>query len=285
MLFVQSGRITQVLSAIAKYPKLIVLYTCLTGIVILQSQEYKKSAQSLNRSNYLIQEEEQARLINWQQQSSNHGFSNLMADWSYLNFVQYFGDKKARETIGYKLVPDYFKAISKIDPHFTQAHLRLSIANTMYAGHPEQTVALMKQVLKSVNPEQEEASLLWTSKGLDELLFLGDKDAAINSYKMAAKWATLTESDREYPTDKDDWQTHRAKRDRRHSLTIKDLEQALESTSEIDLKLAQIRAWSSLLVHIKDNQRKREIIDKISDLKSEIMILNQETQKSAVTTH
>ena len=280
MLFIQSKRITKFLStiarsalakSIAKYPRLIALYTCLTGIVILQSQEYKKSAQSLNRDNYLIQEEEQARLINWQQQSLDLGFSNLMADWSYLNFVQYFGDKPARETVGYKLVPDYFQAISTIDPRFTQAHLRLSIANSMYAGYPEQTIALMEQVLESINPEQQEAALLWSSKGLDELLFLGDKEAAINSYKMAAKWATLTKSD---------WQS-----DRFHGLTIRDLEQALESASEIDLKIAQIRAWSSVLVHIKDNQRKREIVNKINDLKSEILILDQKSRKSTEITN
>lgn len=285
MLFIQSKRITKVLSAIArsalakpiaKYPKLIGLYTCLAAIVILQSQEYKKSAQSVNRANYLIQEEEQARLINWQQKSLDLGFSNLMADWSYLNFVQYFGDKSARKTIGYKLVPNYFKAISKIDPRFAQAHLRLSIANTMYAGYPEQTIALMEQVLESVNPEQKEAALLWSSKGLDELLFLGDTEAAINSYQMAAKWANLTKSDWAEPT---------TKGDRFHSLTIRDLEKALKSASEIDLKIAQIRAWSSVLVHIKDNQRKREIVNKISDLKSEVMILKQKKQKSAEITN
>ena len=38
--------------------------------------------------------------------------------------------------------------------------------------------------------------MLWTSKGLDELLFMGDKEAAIESYKMAAQWAALAEGDR-----------------------------------------------------------------------------------------
>ena len=257
MLFVQSGKITRVLSAFVKFNGAIALHTCLAGIVILQSQEYKKSAQSINRANYLIQEEKQARLINWQQQSPKLGFSNLMADWSYLKFVQYFGDKTARETIGYKLVPDYFKTISNIDPHFTQAHLRLSIANSMYAGNPEKTITLMEQVLESVDPASEQAALLWTSKGLDELLFLGDKEAAIKSYKMAAKWATLTKSDRP------------------DGLTIKDLEAALESATEIELKEVQVRAWSSVLIHIKDNQRKREIVAKIDDLRAEILVLEQ----------
>lgn len=247
-------KITKVLPTLAPF-------ICLAGIVILQSQEYKNLAQKLNQTNYLSQEEEQARLIKFQRQTPSLSFDNLKADWSYLNFVQYFGDKSARETIGYKLIPDYFETISNIDPHFTQAHLKLSIANSMYAGNPEKTITLMEQVLESVDPESEQAALLWTSKGLDELLFLGDKEAAIKSYKMAAKWATLTESS--YP----------------QGLTIKDLEAALESTSEIELKEAQIRAWSSVLVYIKDNQKKREIITKIGSLKAEILVLEQDDVK------
>ena len=52
----------------------------------------------------------------------------------------------------------------------------------MYTGNPEKTIALMEKVLESVNPESEQAAFLWTAKGLDELLFLGDKEAAIKSY-------------------------------------------------------------------------------------------------------
>ncbi|MBE9046290.1 hypothetical protein IQ255_18070 [Pleurocapsales cyanobacterium LEGE 10410] len=238
-------------------------FICLAGIVVLQGQEYKKSAQKLNRADYLSQEQEQARLIKFQQQTPSLGFDNLKANWTYLNFVQYFGDENARKTIGYKLVPDYFETISQIDPHFTQAHLRLSIANSMYAGDPEKTIALMAQVLQSVDPESEQAAMLWTSKGLDQLLFLGDKQAAIESYKMAAQWAALTNGDRS------------------NNITIKDLDTALASTTEIELKEAQVRAWSSVLVHIKDNQRKREIIEKIGDLKQEILALEQSAEAKA----
>ena len=236
-------------------------FICLAGIVVLQAQEYKYSVQKLDRANYLSQEEEQAKLIEFQKETPFLGFDNMVADWSYLNFVQYFGDRHARETIGYKLVPNYFETISQIDPRFTQAHLRLSIANSMYAGNPEQTIALMEQVLAAVEPS-DRAALLWTSKGLDELLFLGDKEAAIKSYKTAAKWAALE------PSSPD-------------SLTIKDLEAALKSTDEIDLKEAQIRAWSSVLVYIKDNQRSQEIVAKIDRLQAELLTLEQKAKLPA----
>lgn len=249
------GKVTKDLTAIAPF-------ICLAGTVILQAQEYKKSLHKLNYANYVSQENQEAKLIEFQQQSPNLGFDNLIADWSYLNFVQYFGDANARETIGYKLIPEYFETITSIDPRFTQAHLRLSIANSMYAGNAEKTIVLMEQVLDSVDPASEEAALLWTSKGLDELLFLGDKKAAIRSYKIAAQWAELSNNIRP------------------DGLTIKDLEEALESTDEIDLKKAQIRAWSSVLVHIRDNQKKKEIKDKIDNLKAEILVLEKTPKQS-----
>ncbi len=242
-------------------------FICLAGIVILQAQEYKQSVQKLNRANYFSREQEQAKLIEFQKETPLLGLDNMVADWSYLNFVQYFGDRHARDTIGYKLVPDYFETISQIDPRFTQAYLRLSIANSMYAGYPEQTIALMKEVLASVEPDSEQAALLWTSKGLDELLFLGDKEAAIKSYKIAAKWAALESSG--LPD----------------GLTIKDLETALKSTDEIDLKEAQIRAWSSVLVYIKDNQRSREIVAKIDRLQAELLTLEQKAKLSVQQSH
>ena len=255
-----SGKVVKALTAMTSLAKSAIPFVCLAGIVILQSQEYKKSAQQLNYENYLSQENQEARLIKFQKQSPNLGFDNLVADWSYLNFVQYFGHANARETIGYQLVPEYFETISHIDPRFTQAHLRLSIANSMYAGNADQTIVLMNQLLELVDPKSEESALLWTSKGLDELLFLGNKKAAIKSYKIAAKWADLSNDNRP------------------DGLTIKDLEKALEFTDEIDLKEAQVRAWSSVLVHIKDNQKKKEIISRIDNLKEEILILEQKSK-------
>ena len=250
MLLAQLSKTSKLLFSLAPF-------ICLAGIVILQGQQYKKSVQKLNTTDYLAQEREQARVVDWQRRSPNLGFGNLKADLTYLNFVQYFGDENARKTIGYKLVPDYFEAITDSDPQFTQAYLRLAIANSMYAGDPEKTIALMERGLEAIAPESKDAALLWTSIGLDRLLFMGDKKAALKSYKMAEKWTVL------------------AKGDRAKDLEIKDLETALQSTTEIDLKEAQIRAWSSVLVHIRDNQRRGEIINKIGELKAEIITLKQ----------
>ena len=248
---VSSGKITKFFAAISPF-------IALAGIVVLQAQEYKKSVRKLNNADYLAQEQQQARTVDWQKRSPHLGFANLKANLTYLDFVQYFGDSHARDTIGYKLVPDYFETINSIDPRFTKAHLSLSVANSVYAGNPTQTIALMEQALESVDPESKDAAFLWTYKGLDELLFMGDKQAAIDSYTMAAKWTSLT--NKEDPE------------------TIENLAIALEDASEIELKEAQVRAWSGVLAYIRDNQRQREIMNKIAGLKAEIAALERENK-------
>jgi hypothetical protein len=250
MSFAILGKTTKILTTITPF-------IALAGIVLLQSQEYKRSVQNLNHADYLAQEQEQAKSLDWQQQNAYLDFDNLQADRSYLEFVQYFGDTKARESIGYKLVPQYFETITSIDPRFTAAYLNLSLANSMYAGYPEKTIALMKEVLASVDPASEKAAYLWTSKGLDELLFMGDKEAAIKSYQMAAQWQALANTKK--PS----------------SLTIKDLELALQDTNEIELKQAQIRAWSTVLAYVRDQPRQREILDKIAHFQTELAALEK----------
>ncbi|BAZ46024.1 hypothetical protein NIES4102_30520 [Chondrocystis sp. NIES-4102] len=242
------GKITNYLSAIAPF-------ICLAGIVVLQSQEYKKSTQELETANYLRQEQAQARKIRYQGQTPTLNFDNLIANWTYLNFVQYFGDEPARQTIGYELVPNYFETISKLDPNFTEASLRLAIANSMYAGYPEQTVTMMEQLLELVDPKSEQSAALWTSKGLDELLFLGDKKAATNSYEMADKWRKVS-----------------------NNSNVAESEIDITKISELELKEAQIRAWSGVLVHVKDMKRKTEIMEKINILKLEISALQERAQ-------
>ena len=102
-----------------------------------------------------------------------------------------------------------------------------------------------------------DTSLLWSAKGMDELLFLGDTKAAKYSYEMAAKWAK---------NQSDNFNQNRA---------IKNLETALFLSSKPDTKAAQIMAWSSVLPNIKDEQRRQEIIAKIERLKTELAIAEQ----------
>lgn len=236
-----------------------VWFTCLTGVIILQSQQYKNFLTQSSPNNYYREEQARKRVVNTQQQLPALNYDNLVADWTYLNFIQYYGDKAAREQTGHSLVTDYFKTISSFDPRFARAYLTLSTANSIHAGKPEETVILMKKVLQSIPSESPEASLLWTAKGLDELLFLGDIKAAQNSYQTAAKLASM-------------------QGDRGAELAIRYRDTARFLAQNPNITEAQILAWSLVLPNIRDKQHRQEIITKIDELKAKLVTIKESEQ-------
>ena len=120
------------------------------------------------------------------------GFDNLLADWVFLNFLQYFGDDEARQLTDYRLSPDYFEVIIDREPRFLDAYSYLSTSASLYAGMPERSVALIQKGLKSLSPQVPLNSYyIWRQKGIDELLFLGNPQAARKSFEKAAAWASV----------------------------------------------------------------------------------------------
>lgn len=119
------------------------------------------------------------------------GFDNLMADWVFLNFLQYFGDDEARAKTGYDLSPEYFEVIVRRDPRFVRGYLFLSQSTSLFAALPKRTIALMERGLTALTPQIPPNSYyVWRYKGIDELLFLGDAEAAQHSFRQSADWAS-----------------------------------------------------------------------------------------------
>ncbi len=120
------------------------------------------------------------------------GFRNMVANWTFLSFLQYFGDDLARDVhgTGYGLSGDYFDIIVRSDPRFVYSYLYLSTAISMYSADPRRAIALYRQGLPFLDPKrQPNAFLVWRFRGIDELLFLGDGKAARRSFLRAAEWA------------------------------------------------------------------------------------------------
>ncbi len=118
------------------------------------------------------------------------GFDNLVADWYFMDFLQYFGDAEVRKQVGYGAAMDYFETILDRDPRFLYAYYYLSNTAALYAGEPERSVSLMDRGLKSLSPKVPDRSYyIWRLKAVDELLFLGKVPAARNSMLNAASWA------------------------------------------------------------------------------------------------
>lgn len=163
---------------------------CMASIAVLQQSILNQSKQVQTEASYFRQKEVRGTSLNIIKKFPNFGFKNLTADWIYLQFIQYYGDTEARKVTGYDLIPAYFQAIVEKDPRFTDAHIILSLANTLFAGQPELSVELLEQSLEHLAPNQVKRSHeLWFNKAMDEFLFLGDLEAAKKSYQKGAEWA------------------------------------------------------------------------------------------------
>jgi tetratricopeptide (TPR) repeat protein len=228
------------------------LIISLTGVVFLQNIQVNQNQSFLGDEDYQSQEKEQQLELKILAKIPALGFSNLLADWNYLKFIQYFGDSTAREKIGYALAPDYFTQIVKRDPRFVDALLKLDTATSVFGGYPRKSVALLHQALSLIplslkNPGYP-PYYLWQAKGINELLFLGDFQGAKQSYQMAAKVA------KDYPSQAS--QNFIARTEQ----TIKFLEHNPNS------KIAQIGAWATILGTNPDPRTLKRVIQEINAL-------------------
>ena len=226
-----------------------------TGIIKLQKNSLIAESEKQKKTSYLKQEKSLQATVEIQKGLPSFSLDNLIADWNYLQFIQYFGDTKAREATGYSLVTDYFEVIADKDPHFTQAFLSLSAANSLFAGRPEKTVDFINEVLESASPNLPGYPfLLWTYKATDEILFLGDLEAAKNSYKMAAKWASQRD---------DEIGDEMASR---YLTTAKYL------AGNPDSRNARIVAWTNVLNQAPDSKTQQRAIDELKKLGVDVLI-------------
>ncbi|MDE5093309.1 MAG: hypothetical protein O4804_03370 [Trichodesmium sp. St11_bin5] len=125
--------------------------------------------------------------------SPTFGFDNLIADWAFLQFIQYFGDEVARNQTGYSLSEDYFDIITHLDPKWVDIYLFLSNSLSIYQGKPKVAVEYMTRGTDALSPQIDpEAWQVWRLKGIDQLLLVGDIPGAIRSHEMAAKWTENT---------------------------------------------------------------------------------------------
>ncbi len=235
----------------------LVVILCILGIGSMQSPRLQKL---LNSREYislatLEKELQQEKLrLNLLKQTPSFGYDNLVANWAYLNFLQYFGDDEVRERTGYSLSPEYFEVILKRDPKFLAAYLSLSSSTSIYAAMPERSIAIMEEGLKSLSPKVPEKSYyIWRYKGIDELLFLGNSQAAQKSFETAANWAS------EY-------------KDEESQLVAFTSQKTAEFLSRNpDSKYAQIATWSMVLGNPVDEQTRKRAITAIEKLGGEVI--------------
>ena len=170
----------------------LLILTSSIGIISLQQKNIKKITNAKeNVQQYLEQDKIEKASLTLLAKTPSFGFDNLIADWTVFKFLQYFGNGEARSNTDYSLSPEYFRILVDRDPNFTKAYFRLAPAVTLKAARPEETVSIIEEGLSQISPERYRANYLWVYKAIDELLFLGDTQAAIKSFQTAAEWSSI----------------------------------------------------------------------------------------------
>lgn len=218
------------------------------------------SLQRLQSDRTLTDEELQQQLtleasrLEFLERSPAFGYDNLMANWVFLGFIQYFGDEPARRRTDYSLSPEYFDVILRRDPRFILAYTFLSTSVSQYAGDPERAIAIMNANISEMTPTTPPDSFyVWRQKAIDELLFLGDAETARQSFETAADWAEQSN----LPGSANAAAISRQ--------TAAFLAQNPDSTS------AQIGAWVLVLQNAVDDRTRQTARDRIIELGGEIV--------------
>lgn len=160
----------------------------IAGIVAIQHDRLKQPSITLETPQ---QAEQQERLrLNLLSKMPSFGFDNLVADWTFLNFIQYYGDDPARAVTGFSLGTNYFDIITRRDPRFVDSYLFLSGTISHQLGQPELALELMKRGTDALSPQMHpKAFSVWRWKAVDQILLLGDLPSAARSFDMTANWA------------------------------------------------------------------------------------------------
>jgi tetratricopeptide (TPR) repeat protein len=231
----------------------ILLSIAITGGIIALQKPQLNSEQKTNTEKYNRQDLKEKTTAILLAKMPSFGYDNMVANWAFLKFLVYFGDGDVRKHTGYAATTDYFKTVVKNDPRFVKAYFYMSPATSMFAGNPEQSTTLIEQGLASITPQSHPDSyFLWIYKAIDELLFLGDSQAAKHSYDKGIEWASYYNDDRSKAV----------------SARMQQMSQFLATNP--DSVEAQIGSWFQLLTNAKDDVTRRRAVDNIEKLGGKI---------------
>lgn len=178
---------------------LAIALTAMGGVIAMQLFWPPEGSPLKNRSvgskeDALRKEKQEALRLQILKATPTFGFDNLIADWTFLEFLEYFGDDDARNQTGYSLSGDYFDIVTKFNPRWVDIYLFVSNSLSIYEGKPEEGVKYMTRGVESLSPQvNSDAWLVARLRGIDQLLFVGDIEGSINSHELAAKWAEGTD--------------------------------------------------------------------------------------------
>ncbi|WP_088890907.1 hypothetical protein [Leptolyngbya ohadii] len=237
---------------------LLLVVVCITAIGFLQQprlEQLRADSQTASEAQIRQEVEAESARLSLLKKMPSLGFDNLLADWTFLNFVQYFGDSTARGKSDYRLSPDYFEIILDRDPRFIQAYTFLSTSGSMYAGLPDRSTEIIQRALERLKPNDPPQSFFaWRQLAIDQLLFVGDGEAARRSFETAAEWAKQSSLPGSETAAQVSAQT------------------AAFLARNPNSKSAQIASWAMVLTNAPDDRTRKTAIDRIQALGGQVML-------------
>lgn len=127
----------------------------------------------------------------------------------------------------------------------------LSTSTALYAGMPERSVAIAQKAAQSLQPDAPEGSYYALRVlAIDQLLFLGDPQAAQRSFETAAEWAEGQGN--------------------RNAANLSRQTAAFLANNP-NSKSAQVAAWAMILTTAPDPGARQTAIDRIRELGGQII--------------
>lgn len=169
----------------------------IAGVIYIQSERLRQPSITLETPQQAEQQE--SLRLDLLTKMPSFGFDNMVANWTFLNFVQYYGDEPARAATGFSLAPKYFDILTRRDPRFVDSYLFLSGTISHQLGKPQLALELLKRGTDALSPQMHpKAFSVWRLAGLDQILLLGDLPGAARSFEMTAKWAAESEEYKQF---------------------------------------------------------------------------------------
>ncbi len=239
---------------------IVILLLSTFAIAGLQWQRFQQlqAQASGNQSPEQLRRQEQQDMLRLSllRQAPSFGFDNLIANGTFLNFLQYFGNVDARRQVGYRVSPEFFEVIVDKDPRFVDPYLFLSTSTSLFAGQPERAVVMMQRGTAAMTPTLPPGGFrVWRYKGIDQLLFLGDGDGARQSFETAAAWA------------------EQSNQPEAATVATASRQTAAFLAQNPSSKAAQISAWIQVINLAVDDQVQAIAIERIQALGGEILAL------------
>lgn len=168
----------------------------IVAIVLLQRSTIERAAQGLEDP--VLAQDRTRTQLQLAAKLPSLGFDNLLGNWAFLSYLQYFGDSDVRAQTGFTANEDYFEVMTLRDPRFTTLAPFISAGVAYYVAKPEKSVAFMTRMTNAIDPKtQQDAFWVWRFKALDQYLLLNDIPGTIHSLEMAARWAEVKGENRE----------------------------------------------------------------------------------------